>query len=79
VNSELSLAEISQPKLLRADIISLVSRDTRAPEKVVGESAIAAKMSSRLVSDLEPGSVTVAFKARAAKGAGHWEYFARFI
>jgi hypothetical protein len=65
--------EMFAPRLRRASIIKLLSRETRAPAKVVGSEAKAAKTSSRLVSDLDPGSATVAASGFNETGAAHWE------
>ena len=52
-----------------AAIMSLESRDTSGATSRVGSLAIADSRSSRLVSDFEPGSATVAFNTRPL-GAG---------
>jgi hypothetical protein len=64
---------IVEPIDSSAASISLLSREISAPANSVGSSAIAASTNSRLVSDFEPGSATVASIGRAETGAGHWE------
>jgi hypothetical protein len=74
VGEVLSPPETSAPKDFRAASIRLLSLETKAPAKRVGSSAIAARTSSRLVSDFEPGRGTTEASERGAEGAGHWEY-----
>ena len=64
---EVSTAE---PRAVRAEAISAVSRERRARRTTEGRSAIAASTSARLVRDLEPGSVIVRSTGEVARGAG---------
>ena len=57
------------PRDSRAWIINLESRDTSGATNSVGSLAIADSRSSRLVSDFDPGSATVASRSRPL-GAG---------
>ena len=60
-----------EPSEVRAAAISRVSRERSARRTTDGPSAIAARTSARLVSDLLPGSETTASTGWAARGAGH--------
>ena len=62
-----------EPSDSKAAIMRLLSLETKAPAKVVGSVASAAKTSSRLVSDLDPGSGTVAPSGSDATGAAQRE------
>ena len=57
------------PSDCNAEIMSALSRETKAPVSLVGSVARAERTSSRLVSDLEPGSSTVAASVPVATGA----------
>ena len=73
VGEVVSASETVAPSERNAPIIRLLSRETRAPAKVVDSLAKAANTSSRLVSDLEPGKRTVAESAPDAIGAAQRE------
>ena len=60
----------STPRVRSASRISWVSRASRPFTMVEGPSASAASTSARLVSDFEPGTVTVAVTGTGACGAG---------
>ena len=59
-----------EPNDVSAAAISSVSRDRSARRTTLGPSAIEASSSARLVSDLLPGSDTVAVTGPCARGAG---------
>ena len=73
VGEVVSPPEILDPKAVRAPSINFESREIRAPANSVGSEANAASKNSRLVSDFEPGKVTVAFRGARKVGAGHSE------
>ena len=66
-----SLSSIVTPMARSAAIIRSVSRLRSAPVMVEGADASAARMSARLVMDLEPGMVTVAVTGCWGVGASH--------
>ncbi|SLJ30146.1 Uncharacterised protein [Mycobacteroides abscessus subsp. abscessus] len=61
---------ISVPSARRPAIMRSVSRLRSAPVMVEGPSASAARISARLVIDLDPGRVTVACTGTSTWGAG---------
>lgn len=66
-----SLSSIVAPMARSAAIMRSVSRLRSAPVMVEGPDASAARMSARLVMDLEPGMVTVAVTGCRGVGASH--------
>ena len=62
---------MSDPRLLRALIIKLESRDSRGFRISLGPEARADRTSSRLVRDLDPGILSFAEMADLANGAAH--------
>ena len=66
-----SLSSIVTPIARNAAIMRSVSRLRSAPVMVEGPDASAARMSARLVMDLEPGMVTVAVTGCRGVGASH--------
>ncbi len=62
---------ICTPRVRSASRISWVSRASRPPVITDGPLAKAARISARLVSDLEPGIAIVAVMGAGASGAAH--------
>ncbi len=59
------------PRARSPATISSVSRLRSGPRRIVGDDAMAASTSARFVTDLDPGTFTVARTGPAAVGAGH--------
>ncbi len=68
---EEAVSSMPTPRVRSASAIRRVSRERSGRRSQPGSEERAARTRPRLVTDLEPGTVTVASTAPAARGAGH--------